>query len=63
MYLTVKQVASMLQVREETVRSWIKYGELAYIRLGRSIRIADSDLNAFLEERKRKVGRNEQESR
>ena len=46
--LTVKKVAKRLQVSERTVHRLIDAGELAVIRIGRSIRITDRAVNALL---------------
>lgn len=51
--LTVKQVADILQVHQQTVRDYIRDGKLKCIRLGRkAIRVSRADLNAFIESRK-----------
>ena len=51
--LTVQQVAEWLQVHEETVRRWLRDGELAGINLGgkSGYRIRESDVVAFLDRR------------
>ena len=52
--LTVKQVADILQVHQQTVRDYIRDGKLKCIRLSRkAIRVSHADLNAFIESRKR----------
>lgn len=48
-YQTVKEVADRLRVAEATVRHWIKVGELRAIDIGKGWRIADADLDRFLE--------------
>ncbi len=53
-WLTVEQVASHLAVAEETVRRWIRAGDLAVLDLGTrraGYRIRRSDLDAFIAER------------
>ena len=47
-FLTIDQVATSVCVSPRTVRRWIKSGELCVYRIGRSVRIAQSDLHAFL---------------
>lgn len=49
---TVAEVANQLKVSEKQVRRWIGAGELVAHRLGRQLRIADSDLRAFLAARR-----------
>lgn len=56
--LTTQDVADRLQVKERTVRDWIRSGELPAFDLGQGYRISEEDLEAFLEGRKRtKPGR------
>lgn len=52
--LTVAQVAERLQVNPETVRRWLRTGDLPGIMLGdkAGYRVAEGDLRAFLERRK-----------
>lgn len=53
-FLTVDEIATMLELNPQTVRSMIDRGELPAIRVGsRRVRVLRSDLDAFLEERKR----------
>lgn len=49
---TVAEVADQLKVSQKQVRRWILSGDLVAHRLGRQLRIADSDLRAFLGERR-----------
>ena len=52
-WLTVQEVAAELQVHEETVRRWIRDGEVPVVDLGRKAgyRVKRADLDAFLERR------------
>lgn len=54
-FYTVAQVAELLQVNPETVRRWIRSGELRGLGLGdkAGYRIEQSDLRDFIERRKR----------
>ena len=47
-FFTVAAVAALLDVSVRTVRRWIKRGDLVAHRFGTTVRIAESDLNAFL---------------
>jgi excisionase family DNA binding protein len=47
-FLTTQEIASLLQVREQTVREWIHRQDLRAIRLGREFRVAARDLEAFV---------------
>lgn len=35
-YLTIKQLADMLQLNQPTVRNWVNAGELEYVKIGRA---------------------------
>jgi excisionase family DNA binding protein len=47
-FLSVADVALLLDVSQKTVRIWIKKQQLPHHRLGGLIRIAEDDLRAFL---------------
>ncbi len=47
-FLTVKEVAELVQVSEASVRHWIKFQQLRAIDLGREWRVIPRDLEAFL---------------
>jgi excisionase family DNA binding protein len=49
-WLTVKDVAALLKVSEETVRRWVREGELPALALGRKagFRIRPADLEVFI---------------
>lgn len=51
-WLTVRDVAESLKVHEETVRRWIRRGDLVALDLGgprAGYRVRPSDLNAFID--------------
>jgi excisionase family DNA binding protein len=50
--LTVEEVADELRVHPETVRQWIRDGELDAFDTGRGYRISRIDLNDFVQSRK-----------
>ena len=50
--LTVEEVAENLQVNPDTVRAWIRSGELSAINIGGKYRIYPSDLDDFIERRR-----------
>ncbi len=50
---TTGDVAKRLKITPKTVREWISRGELIAIDLGQGYRIKKSDLEIFLERRKR----------
>lgn len=49
--LTVAETARVLRVCDETVRRWINAGDLEAIHLGRRVRITETALQVFLEQR------------
>ena len=48
-FLTVKDIADLIQVGEATVRNWIRQGELNAVDVGREWRVAPRDLEDFIE--------------
>ncbi len=59
-WLTVEQVAERFQISTETVRRWIRAGELPVLDLGGTktgYRIKDSDLERFIQERYGPLGK------
>ena len=50
--LSVASVAKRLQVSTKTVRRWIETGVLRVHRLGRCVRISETDLQEFLDQRR-----------
>jgi excisionase family DNA binding protein len=50
--LTVEQVANIMQVHVETVRVWIRNGDLVAVDIGKEYRVTREDLNKYIEERK-----------
>ncbi len=51
-YLNVPQVAKMLKVNIQTVRAYIRKGELPAARVGRSYVMTPDDVDTFLRKRK-----------
>lgn len=49
-YLTVAEVAELLRLNQQTVRNWIDQGSLPALRVGRRVRIKQSDLDRLLSE-------------
>lgn len=47
-FLTVAQVAEILQLNQQTVRNWIDQGSLPAYRVGRRVRIQRSDLEQII---------------
>jgi excisionase family DNA binding protein len=53
--LTVEDVAAELRVHPDTVRTWIRTGELDAVDIGREYRIYRADLDEFI--RRRRTGK------
>ena len=49
--LTLHEVADLLKVRESTVRTWIHDASLRAVKFGRDWRVAQKDLEAFVNAR------------
>ncbi|MGZ3618308.1 MAG: helix-turn-helix domain-containing protein [Ktedonobacteraceae bacterium] len=47
-YLTVKDISQKLQVSVDTVRRWLRSGELQSVNFGNQYRVSPADLDAFL---------------
>jgi excisionase family DNA binding protein len=48
-YLTANEVAERLKVHPKTVLGWIRSGELKAVRVGKSWRLLEPDVLAFVE--------------
>ncbi|WP_237690158.1 helix-turn-helix domain-containing protein [Nocardioides panacisoli] len=48
-FLTIAEVATMMRVSKMTVYRLVHNGELPAIRVGRSFRVTEEDVNAYLE--------------
>ncbi|HWD53158.1 MAG TPA: helix-turn-helix domain-containing protein [Acidimicrobiales bacterium] len=55
-FLTVTEVASTLRVSNMTVYRLINTGSLAAVRIGKSFRIREDDLNRYLAQQYTKAG-------
>jgi len=55
-FLTPQEVADHLRVSKMTVYRLLKSGELASVRIGRSLRVRESDMHAFLKARFHQAG-------
>ena len=51
-YLTAGETASLLRTSPATVYRWVRMGYLPAVKIGHELRIADSHLNEFLENRR-----------
>ena len=55
-FLTTEEVLEYLQVNLRTVYRLIKAGDLPAVRVGRSFRVRDVDVDAYLESRYTQAG-------
>ncbi len=55
-FLTVAEVASLLRVSTMTVYRLIKAGELASVRVGKSYRVREDDIDRYLGSRYTEAG-------
>ncbi len=45
---TTKVTAARLGVKESTVRAWLAAGRLGYVKLGRSVRVPESEIQRVI---------------
>jgi excisionase family DNA binding protein len=55
-YLTVGEVAARVRISNMTVYRLIKSGELAAVRVGKSFRVREEDLDAYLDRQYTQAG-------
>ncbi len=55
-FLTVAEVATMMRVSTMTVYRLLKAGDLASVRVGKSYRIREDDVDAYLAKRYTEAG-------
>jgi excisionase family DNA binding protein len=55
-FLTVQEVADLMRVSSMTVYRLIKAGELPAVRVGRSFRVSEPDVDAYLASRYTQAG-------
>jgi excisionase family DNA binding protein len=48
--LTVEQVAHELGLKESTIRAWLLKRKLAFVKLGRSVRIPRAEVDRLIRE-------------
>jgi excisionase family DNA binding protein len=56
-FYTVKQAADVLTISVNTIRSWIWQRRIAVVRLGRTVRIPKSEVDALIERNYQKATR------
>jgi excisionase family DNA binding protein len=59
-YLTIEEAASRVKVKPDTLRLWLRTGQIKGLKAGRLWRVRTRDLEAFLEQSAKKaIERNE----
>ena len=53
-FLSVKDIAELLGLKEDTIQGWIRRKELTAYKVGNTYRVKREDLDQFLEERRTK---------
>ncbi len=53
-FLTVEQVAELLQVHWQTILNYIKSGKIEAVKLGKGYRISKNSLDKFIKENRTK---------
>lgn len=61
-FLTVQEVAQLLNVRVQTLRKWIAMGKIPSVKVGRACRIDPQELESWINERRRSERHNESHS-
>lgn len=49
-YFSVEEVAALTNMKEDTIRRWIRNGKLKAAKLGRNYRINEEEVKRILEE-------------
>lgn len=47
--MTIRTAAERLQIHQFNLRAWLSQGKLGFIRIGRSIRIREEDLEVIIQ--------------
>lgn len=51
--LSTKEVAKLFSVSKQTVRAWMRSGQLKSIHVGQIVRVRREDVQAFIEQNER----------
>jgi excisionase family DNA binding protein len=62
-YLTVREVAALLRVSDLTIRRWVWSGKLPALRVGRTLRIKQADVDRLCENGGQRAGSSAQSLR
>jgi excisionase family DNA binding protein len=61
--LNVKEAARAWAVSPWTIRAYIRDGKLRAVRIGRLVRLETTELERFVDEQRKKAGRNHDEQK
>ncbi len=53
MYLTIKDVSQLLQVRPSTLYAWAEQGAIPHLKLGRLLRFDPEEIEAWIHDQRR----------
>lgn len=54
-FYTIKEVADLMNVHENTIRNWMKSGKLKSYKFDKAVRISKDDLKDFVASSERQV--------
>jgi excisionase family DNA binding protein len=54
-FLTIKDISEILSVHPNTVRNWIRSGELKSYKFEKAVRVTEEDFEEFLEANKKQT--------
>ena len=52
--LDTAEIAEQLNMSVSTIRKWVHYGFIPHVKLGRSVRFREKDIETWIEERTEK---------
>ena len=51
-YITVKEVADMMQLAEQTIRRYVMLGQIPFYKIVRAVRFKPSEIQKWIDDRK-----------
>jgi excisionase family DNA binding protein len=55
--LTYQDAADILGVKEQTLRSWVCYGKISYVKIGSAVRFKREHIDEFIDQSTREARR------
>jgi excisionase family DNA binding protein len=53
--LTYREAADILGIAPQTLRTWVCYGKISYVKIGSAVRFTRDHLDEFIEQSTRRV--------